>query len=117
MKGGIMGKKINKGSKTGTFVASAFIGASLVLGGPAAALAGGIAMIGGYVVGRAIRAAFDNRKRKPKGSVNINTRLNSPPSSLRIDEIPPTTIYTYPDPTNRQRAIISINRYGEIFQR
>jgi hypothetical protein len=109
-----MGKKLNKGSKTGTFIASAFVGASLVLGGPAAALAGGLAMIGGYVVGRAVRAAFGNRKRKPKGSVNINTRLNLPPNNPPTGQTPPTT--TYPNLTNR-RPRISVNRYGEIFQR
>lgn len=111
-----MGKGSNKGSGAVTFVGSALVTATLVLAGPAAALAGGLAYIGGCVAGRVLRAIIDSRKGKSKKRVDINTRLNTPPHYPRINEMPPTTTYTYPDPLNR-RTRISVNQYGEIFQR
>jgi len=108
------GDNMSKGSNATPIIVSALFGvAAMLVGGPIAVAAGGVGLIGGCVVGRVLRSAIGNRKRKPKDKIYIDTSSDVPRNFSPTDPPTPLVSLRNSTPVQRRRRL-RINRYGEI---
>jgi hypothetical protein len=80
-------------------VISAFLTFSLVVGGPSTLIASSIALLGGYIVGKLIRRAFNGHQ---KHVSNPRSKSDFKKESNHLQ--------------SKRKSKLRINKYGEIFE-